>query len=79
MTFEIEDDVPFPESRTKSTDFPLKEMEVGKSFLIPAVGKQEKAKAYKNVYNAQKYINRTEGKKFIVRTVEDGVRVWRES
>lgn len=74
--FKIEKSVPVPMARSKVSDYPFDEMNVGDSFLIPTDEKDKRiiqsrvsgsavAKAYKTKM------------KFSTRCVDGGVRVWR--
>lgn len=73
MTFEIEKDKVIPATIPnigRRERYPWSRMEVGDSFLIPAGDKRK-------VAGAASHAGRRLGKKFIVRAVDDGVRVWR--
>lgn len=63
-----------PTSRTPL--YPFRSMKVGQSFLIPAQGRARGAASRRVINNAQAY-QRATGAKFMVRSVEDGVRCWR--
>lgn len=67
--FPIERGVPIPEARTK-TKYPWREMEIGESFLAP---KSKENSLSACACNAAKKLKR----RFVLRTVEGGVRVWR--
>lgn len=67
--YKIEKGVPIPNKRV-DTLYPLHDLAVGDSFLVPLDRRHAaSAKAYDHARNG--------GKKFEVRTVEGGVRVWR--
>ena len=84
MDFKIEADVPFASNRggrgRKPTAFPLHEMRVGNSFLIPCDIKDKKAvESWRRKLLVAK--KRMEGGKWATGTTNDergqGVRVWR--
>lgn len=73
--FEIERGVPVPkrnQSRRESK-YPCAEMEIGDSFFIPA-GQVKAPAAYAVAVSANK---RFPERKFVPRTVEGGMRIWR--
>lgn len=71
MTFTIEKNIRPPTSG--STKYPFKEMEVGDSFFAPVLNPNQD-----NAIRTRTYGYGTQsGKKFSVRKVEGGVRVWR--
>lgn len=67
--FEVEKGIPAPETRGKEAKYPWKEMEVGDSFLI--------TEPPKYIRNMASQAGRVNGLKFSVRTLPEGVRVWR--
>lgn len=67
--FAIEKNIPVPDWRVRAR-YPFKDMQVGDSFLIPQGDR-------KKVYPAASAAGARHGKKFAVRKVDDGVRVWR--
>lgn len=82
--FQVEKDVPIPEGRQgRESKYPFREMEVGDSFLVaPEVdellGEQEDfAKVRGRVSNVAYKYGKEHDKKFTVRQVEEGIRVWR--
>jgi hypothetical protein len=85
MTFAIEVGVPTVSGKRgrKPTEFPLDQMEVGNSFLIPCDAADKKAVeswrrkllAAKKRF-AEQYANGSQYK-FMTATVADGLRVWR--
>ncbi len=72
MSIEIEKDIPLTTNPTQSPTalYPWRQMEVGDSFFV--AGKTQ-ANFGSHVFQSGKRL----GKKFAVRTVEGGVRVWR--
>ena len=70
MTFEIERGVPMPKLRNK---YPFEHMDVGDSFLVPADMKDE----IKTISSAASYAGKQLKFKFVTKTVDEGVRVWR--
>jgi len=71
MTFEIEHGVPMPKLRNK---YPFEDMAaVGDSFLVPADMKI----GISTISSAASYAGRRLKVKFITKTVDGGVRVWR--
>jgi hypothetical protein len=80
MDFKIEAGVPFTSNRggrgRKPTAFPLHEMRVGDSFLIPCDTKDKKAvESWRRKLLVAK--KRMEGGQWSTATVSDGIRVWR--
>lgn len=70
MKYEIEKDIPIPEVSGKGrSKYPFPEMEVGDSIFSDNVSIRQAAYAYA----------RRKGKKFVVRQVDGGYRVWREA
>jgi hypothetical protein len=69
---EIEKDIPLPgDYDEKKAKFPVNEMEPGESLLFPAeMGKNAP-------YNAQQYWQRKTNRRFIIRPVDNGWRMWR--
>ena len=65
----IEKNIPVPPFK-KSLKYPFEEMEVGGSFVVTDIKKNNLA------ITAKKFGTRT-GKKFLVREAEGGVRCWR--
>jgi len=75
--FEIEKNIPLPEPLPrgrKGSKYPLADMAVGESFFVPTMKPEEKRQS---LYQAVSVKGRVMGRKFIVRIVEGGVRVWR--
>jgi len=70
--FTIEKNIPLP-ARARSEHYPLKDMEVGDSFLVPS---NDKAKTAASVRSCSQR-HRASGANFSVRMVAEGVRVWR--
>lgn len=73
MSYVIEKGVALPKGKRseKSTKYPFKSMEVGDSFLVPDFTSIVSLRSQASV------TGRTLGKKFSVRLVEQGVRIWR--
>ena len=73
MTFEIEKNEVIPATIPnlgRRERYPWTQMEVGDSFFIPDGDKRK-------VAGAASHAARRLGKRFIVRSVEGGVRIWR--
>lgn len=79
MTFKIESGVPMTVSgrgRRSSVEFPLHQMDVGDSFLIPCDPKNKKElDSWRRKLLAQK--KRMNGGKWATAVVSGGLRVWR--
>lgn len=71
--FKIEKNIQIPPLRGASKKYPLSEMEIGDSFLVPC--DKEDADAVRNRVTQNFYSIRP--KRFTGRVVEGGVRVWR--
>ena len=70
--YKIEKKVPI-ECQTRKTPFPFASLEIGDSFFVPAQDFNRR-----KVSNDVFYRNSTDGgKRYVTRTVEGGVRVWR--
>jgi len=65
----IEDSVPFPVN--KRHKYPFGTMEIGQSIFAA----NEKMKG--NLHQASKMHGKSLGKKFIARSINDGLRIWR--
>jgi hypothetical protein len=74
MQFEIERNIPVPRSLRQK--MPLEEMEVGDSFLVAASKADALELRPQLARIAREYGNQT-GKRFVCRSVDGGVRVWR--
>ena len=72
--YEIEKGMPIPEIQRprRPINYPWKEMQIGDSFFIPLGVTTRNAIAL-----SAEYQGRTTEKRFTIRTVEGGVRVWR--
>ncbi len=68
--FVIEKNIPMPRRRDEDLGLPFDQMEVGDSFLAPDLTK-------KVLYNAANSFRKKTGKRFLLRTVEGGIRCWR--
>ena len=70
--YELQNDIPIPAVERKSSKaYPWSEMQVGQSFLAAKNAKH--ASMVSQCHNAGKYRD----KKFICKTTEEGMRVWR--
>jgi len=71
MTYQIEKNVPVSSAspRKKVSEYPVKELKVGDSFVVP--------KAFGECANAIYAEARRRGKKVQILSVPEGVRVWR--
>lgn len=67
----IEKNIPIPFKRTYRSKYPWQDMKVGDSFFIKEANPKNIAAA---VYSAAK---RFEGKQFLWRDMDGGIRVWR--
>lgn len=77
MTFDIEKGVPLPEPPQrgrKGSKYPLADMQVGDSFLVPTMKPEERRQSLYQLVNTK---GRAMGRKFVVRVADKGVRVWR--
>jgi len=72
--YTIESNIPIPTSQRGAKEkYPFSKLEVGQSFLV-----DEEGVKLQNVRTACTYAQkRMEGKKFICRAEDTGVRVWR--
>lgn len=82
MAFQIESGVAPVSSKRgrKPTEFPLEQMAVGDSFLIPVediTANKEVESWRRKVLVAKKHFNETYEGKFQTAVVEGGLRVWR--
>lgn len=72
--FEIEKNLPLPERQRgtpgRNAKYPFAKLEVGDSFFIPGIKVQSASR------NANYHSMRL-GRKFVCRTVDGGVRIWR--
>lgn len=68
--FEIEKNVPLPKS-ARNAKYPFAEMEISDTFLAKGAPMRRVSAA------ASGYASQHPGCKFICRTVDEGVRVWR--
>ena len=81
--FTIEKGIPAP-VRGSATNFPLTQMEIGDSFLVPVDFADQSPEAVTlakrkvaSLAAARQGVTKTTGSKFAVRRLENGVRVWR--
>ena len=76
---QIDKNIPVPEPKQKPTQYPFETMEVGDSFLVKSeegkTGKQLSQRISPSASRHAKLTNR----KYTLRIVEGGVRVWRTS
>ncbi len=73
MTFKIEDGYAIPaarQPRTRRAKYPWAELEVGQSFFV-------EGGLLRSMSSTASHAGRRSGRKFIVRTADGGVRVWR--
>jgi hypothetical protein len=69
--FRIERGVPIPARRNpRGSMYPFAEMEIGDSFFVPDG-------TTKTISAAAQYFTKNLGRRFTVRTIDSGVRVWR--
>jgi hypothetical protein len=73
--FKIEDNVPTPAARGYRK-YPFDDMAVGNSFFVGCAQVDSEAE-HTRISNAAWRAGHKKGKKFTVRTVEGGIRVWR--
>jgi hypothetical protein len=75
--FQIEDGVPIPTRNGKSQrKYPLSALLVGQSFFVPFASDDARKELFR-LSSVAIWHGKKTGKKFTVRTVEGGVRVWR--
>lgn len=75
----IDKSVPLEANQSSSAGkYPLREMEVGDSFLLPLVDGSV-AVTRSRVSGRAAQVGKDLGRKFVTRVVEGGVRVWRVS
>ena len=78
VVFIVEKDIPVPEKSSRDRKYPLDQMEVGDSFLVPTDPAMTVSKLQKKASASVAYAHRTlGGRRFVTRQVEGGVRVWR--
>ena len=71
--YKIDKSIPIPTpARSK---YPFHELSVGESFFVAASGYT--TSVYRGVQSLTHYYSRGSGKKFVMRSVDGGVRVWR--
>lgn len=71
MAIKIDKGIPVPLGYHSSV-WPFEEMKTGESFLVPNEGDVRS-----RVYSAASYFGKRNNKKFTVRKVPEGLRVWR--
>ncbi len=67
--FDVEKGIPVPRSASGWVKYPFRQMEVGDSFFVAGAT----SKTLVNAAQGHRY----EGRKYTVRTVDGGARVWR--
>jgi len=77
MDFKIEKDIPIPVARNKNQPFPVSELETGDSFFIPLEYIENHYKNPDSVFSLFSVTGKRTGKKFTVRKMDGGYRVWR--
>ena len=78
--FEVEKGIPIPRGiRARRFDFPLSNMDIGDSFLVPLEDGNEKSvsSVRQALYNARK--REAADLKLITTVTPDGLRVWRKA
>lgn len=82
----IEDGVPIPQSHAerrrtdgKETLYPFRSLGVGQSFYVAAPNLMERERIHERLKERKKTIQRATGRKFVMRKLPEGVRVWRSS
>ena len=79
----IEKNIPIPSREygrngSPKTKYPFREMEIGDSFYVSAIGKGETQAISRNILNsASSYNKKHKRKKFTTRIVAGGIRCWR--
>jgi hypothetical protein len=73
MKLIIEKGIPLPMGRETAKDYPLSDMEVGDSFLIPDTDKRRRGAISCLIHRYGKLQN----KEFVTRKAGSGTRVWR--
>jgi hypothetical protein len=68
--YTIEDNVPLPSRMGRPPKYPTQNLEVGQSFMVPVGDK-------KSLWNSVTFVRRKTQRRFCVRVVDGGVRVWR--
>jgi len=72
----IEKNIPIPAKNTGVNAYPLKSMDIGDSFILPAI-KSEISKVRSSVMASIRYCRLQTGMGFVCRSVDGGLRVWR--
>lgn len=68
-------EIPAPHGVATRRVYPFREMEIGDSFLVPGDGDKRQLQA--RIGSAASYYGKRNNKRFVTRSVEGGVRVWR--
>lgn len=71
--FQIEKNIPIPGVAARNTKYPFLQLEVGDSFFVPCAEEQKKSFRGRLAGRVVKIKDR----KFTVRSVDGGMRVWR--
>ena len=79
MTNNLEQGIPIPTPRrNQPTKYAFKGMEVSDSFLVQKTDDEPLERVRRRVYAAVSWANKQyKGKRFVTRTVDEGIRVWR--
>jgi hypothetical protein len=74
---EIENGIPIPkQTRKRKTLYPLADLGVGQSFFVACAPERSRKLTMSLGSSAKHQANKT-GRRFTLRTVEGGIRVWR--
>lgn len=77
-TFHVEKGIPVPEIKGNAARYPFQTMEPGDSFFIPVREGETLARVRSRAYSASRTYGIRHKKSFLVRTMGNGVRVWRK-
>ena len=77
--FKIEKEIPIPKNRNPGAleKFPFEKMKVNDSFFVPVSFINENYKNKSSFQSTVCYSGKRHGRKYTVRKVENGYRVWR--
>lgn len=75
--FKVESGVPVPPPRYQAGLYPFLDMLPGQSFLVPTTGVLDVKRMAARVGSAARKFGKDNKCRFIVRTVENGIRCWR--
>lgn len=73
----VDKDVPLTQSVRQRAKYPFASIDVGDSFFVARADEQTPRKLICRVSNAVFYAQKRSAARYITRTVEKGVRVWR--